>query len=126
MSDLEDMLLQQLVDAGIPEPVREYRFAKSIGRQWRFDAAYPDKLVAIEVEGGIWVHGRHNRGAGYEEDLLKYATATVMGWRVLRFGSKLIKSGDAVEMIGSLLARLEDGAGEKELAETRGVRGNPD
>ena len=108
MSDLEDELLRQMRDRGLPEPVREYRFAwESLKRKWRFDFSYPEKLVAIEVEGGAYSGGRHTRGAGFEGDLEKYANATAMGWRVLRVGSNLIKSGDAVEIIGQLLDRLE-------------------
>lgn len=111
MSDLEDELWSQLENAGISPPEYEYRFAKAIGRQWRFDAAFPEHLVAIEVEGGAWVNGRHNRGSGFEADLLKYATATAMGWRVIRVGSKLIKSGEATELIKQLLEKVAEAHG---------------
>ena len=32
---------------------KEYMFAKSIGRRWLFDFAFPDFMVAVEIEGII-------------------------------------------------------------------------
>ena len=68
---------------GLPPPVAEYRFAPP--RRWRFDFAWPELLIAVEVEGGVWSRGRHVRGRGYLGDLEKYNAAVVMGWRVLRY-----------------------------------------
>jgi very-short-patch-repair endonuclease len=64
---------------------REYRFVPD--RRWRFDFAYIDQMIAIELEGGTWCGGRHTRGAGYEKDLEKYNRATIEGWKVLRYTS---------------------------------------
>lgn len=69
--------------AGGPEPVREHRFAA--GRRFRFDFCWPDKMVAVELEGGIWTGGGHTRGAGYRENCEKYNLAAIQGWRVLRY-----------------------------------------
>jgi hypothetical protein len=33
-------------------------------RRWRFDAAFPARKVAVELDGGIFAAGRHTRGAG--------------------------------------------------------------
>lgn len=62
---------------------KEYRFHPK--RKWRFDYAIVDKKIAIEVEGGVWVSGRHISPQGFIKDMEKYNTATSMGWRVLRF-----------------------------------------
>ena len=67
------------------ELTSEYRF-HSI-RKWRFDFAIPDKKIALEIEGGIWTEGRHNRPVGYTNDCEKYNVATMLGWRVFRFTS---------------------------------------
>jgi hypothetical protein len=65
-------------------PVAEYRFALTEGRAWRFDWAWPKHRIALEVEGGAFVRGRHVRGKGYIEDMHKYNTAQLLGWIVLR------------------------------------------
>lgn len=38
----------------VPAPVREYLFAKEIRRKWRFDFAWLDKKIAVEVDGNAW------------------------------------------------------------------------
>jgi very-short-patch-repair endonuclease len=69
---------------------REYRFNSA--RKWRFDFCIVDYKIAIEVEGGSWVGGRHNRPIGFSKDCLKYNSATILGWRVLRYTSDIIKN----------------------------------
>ncbi len=51
MSALEDLLERHIKRTGLPKPAREYRFHRE--RRWRFDFAWPDYKVAVEVEGGI-------------------------------------------------------------------------
>lgn len=68
---------------GLPVPEKEFRFAPP--RKWRFDFAWPAQKVAAEVEGGIWVRGRHTRGKGFLNDMEKYNEAGRLGWRVFRF-----------------------------------------
>lgn len=54
------------------------------GRRWRFDFAWPEVKVALEIEGGVWVNGGHNRGAIYTSNCEKYNEALFDGWRVFR------------------------------------------
>ena len=65
------------------ECVREYRFHEK--RRWRFDYAIPAHKIAIEIDGGVWVLGRHNRPQGYIADLEKFNEAAANGWLVLKF-----------------------------------------
>ena len=60
---------------------------------------WPDRMLAVEVEGGIWTRGRHSRGAGMIGDMNKYNEATLRGWRVLRVSGKHIDSGEALAII---------------------------
>ena len=95
-------------------PEYEYRFAaKHVGdgpgvsfriqeaglKNWRFDMAWPDLMFAVEVEGGGWIGGRHVRGKGFHDDLIKYHHAMAMGWTVYRCDAQMIQSGLAARMI---------------------------
>ena len=68
---------------GIPAPTPEYKFLPN--RKSRFDYAWPIQKVAVEIEGGVFIQGRHTRGLGYINDMVKYNLATVNGWRLLRY-----------------------------------------
>lgn len=78
----ERLFITSLTRGGLPQPEREYRFHPV--RKWRFDYAWPTYMVALEVEGAVWVRGRHTRGSGFLKDMEKYNTAASMGWLVLR------------------------------------------
>jgi hypothetical protein len=89
--------------AGGPGKGLRARLQEAGLKDWRFDLAWPSIRFAVEVEGGLHVNGRHNRGAGYEEDLRKYHHAMGLGWDVYRCGAALIKSGEAARMIAVLI-----------------------
>ncbi len=106
----------------------EFRFATEIGRQWRFDYAWPAQKIAVEIEGGIWgkrctickkfiAQGRHTTGQGFEEDAEKYNAATLLGWRLLRFTRKSVKSGDAAAMVRRMLRDDGDAQGVQQPLE---------
>ncbi len=87
--------------AGLPKPIAEYRFCD--GRKWAFDWAWPDRMVALECEGGIWTGGRHTRGKGFKADIRKYNLAATMGWRLVRCTPEEIKSGTVLETLKEVL-----------------------
>ena len=82
-------------------PERQYKFCSS--RKWTFDFAFPIQRVAVEVEGGTWGYGRHNRAGGFEKDCEKYNTATLADWRVLRYTTKMVLDGIAIEEVKRLV-----------------------
>ena len=100
-SKLEDELLAQLKLLKVKKPVREYRFSNT--RRFRFDFAWPQEKVACEVQGGIWVGGRHNRGKGYENDCDKLNLCQLDGWLLLYVTTTHIARGDAAELIRKAL-----------------------
>ena len=100
-SELEETLLWQIKVLDLPLPIREYRFCK--GRRWQADFAWPAMKLLVEVEGGIYRNGRHVRPVGFAKDCDKYNTATLMGYRVLRFTPAMVKDGRAVNMIEGVL-----------------------
>jgi hypothetical protein len=95
--------------SGLPTPIAEYRFALVHGRQWRFDYAWPGRKVAIEIDGGLWIHGRHQRPAGVLSDNEKRNTAQIDGWIVLTVTPQQVASGAAVALVRrALAARTEN------------------
>lgn len=54
-------------------------------RKWRFDYAYPELKIAIEIDGGLFTGGRHSGGVGQYKDMEKCNMATIMGWSVLHY-----------------------------------------
>lgn len=106
MSAPEDDLAIRLKALKIPF-VREWRFRGTTDdRRWRFDfLLLPEELkIAIEVEGGVFVGGRHTRGKGFTNDLMKYNAALMMGFSVLRYTTAQI-NGIAMEQIPELYAK---------------------
>ena len=99
-SRLEERFLMLWKNVEGPALEREYRFHHE--RRWRADFAHVEARVLIEIEGGIWVNGRHNRAAGFNADLEKYLEAGLLGWRVFRFGPDQITL-ENVERLAALL-----------------------
>jgi very-short-patch-repair endonuclease len=75
----------------------EYRFHPT--RKWRFDVAFLSEKVAVEIEGGVWQYGRHNRASGFLKDLEKYNEAAMLGWRVIRTPWEWLEDGSIVPVI---------------------------
>jgi very-short-patch-repair endonuclease len=126
--DWEEALLLLMRAENLPEPKSQYRFYR--GRRWAFDFAWPQKKVAVEVEGGTWGNpvtchacgktvrrqtkkgrwytvregGRHNTGKGFESDVEKYTMAALLGWRVVRVTTNHIRKGQAIDWIRRALA----------------------
>ena len=82
-------------------PVAEYRFHPT--RRWRFDYAFPGQMLAIEIEGGHHAGGRHTRGTGFENDIMKYEAAMLLGWDVYRCTTQMATSGHAIDTVLKLL-----------------------
>ena len=97
MSAIEEVFAHQVMADGLPNPAREFIFHHS--RKWRFDFAWIEKMVAVEIEGGVYSGGRHTRGAGFEKDIVKYNSATEIGWAVYRFTPKMVNDGTAVDTV---------------------------
>lgn len=97
MSELEETLALHIRYANLPAPEREYKFHAT--RRWRFDFAWPERKIAVEVEGGKWTRGRHQRPDGFEKDAEKYNAAALAGWFVYRVTADMIASGAALTTV---------------------------
>lgn len=77
-----------LLAPDLPKPVTEHRFHPT--RKWRFDYAWPDRKVAVEIDGGQYLPngGRHNTDA----DRKKLNMAARLKWHVLRFSTQQMRN----------------------------------
>lgn len=94
-------LTLQLRALGLPAPDREHRVVAD--RRWRFDYAWPLHRLALEIEGGVWIRGRHTRPSGYLKDMEKYNRAAIEGWRILRATPQDVRSGKAAHLVEAAL-----------------------
>lgn len=108
---------------GGPNLEPEYRFAlaligpgknlrsrlKAAGlKDWRIDRADPAAKVAIEVDGGTFINGRHSRSVGYSEDCIKLNSLAAHGWLVFRLTTDMLDSdpfGHLTPIIATIKAR---------------------
>lgn len=67
-----------------PQPKPEYKFAP--GRKCAFDLAFIDQKLAVECEGN-----QHRTKDRFFADIEKYNLATLLGWRVLRASSSMLR-----------------------------------
>lgn len=78
-SPLERRFLRLLVSAGLPEPEVQYPIRDGARLVARVDFAYPELMLAMEVDGFRW-HGGRIR---WDRDQLRRNKLTTMRWRVL-------------------------------------------
>ncbi len=112
-------------------PNREHRFHPT--RKWRFDFAWPDDRLAVEMEGGVFSHpvkcdkckepverfdkrtkrmvrvyatyGGHTTNTNFQADCAKYNAAAGLGWIVLRYTSKDMEDRP-VQVVEEIMAVL--------------------
>ncbi len=109
------LLVKQLLENGFPEPLwgaNEYHFVREKIRDgpnlrkriaaaglkdWRFDLAWPEQKIAVEVDGGQFMlgGGRHGGAGDYE----KINIAQAWGWRVYRFTNRMVENGHAIKFM---------------------------
>lgn len=92
----------------LPTPEREYRFAPE--RRWRADFAWPAHKLLLEVQGGAWTNGRHNRAASYINEMERHNAATILGWRVLYCTPEQVRKGIvAAWLVQAIAVTANDG-----------------
>ena len=87
--------------------VREYKFHPH--RRWRFDFAFLGEKIAVEIQGGTYVRGKHSRGRAQRNDIEKHNAAVVLGWRVLYGDTDMVRSGELTQTVLKLLNGQKDG-----------------
>jgi len=115
MSRYEDLLASQIRAHGLPEPERQHRFAKELGRDYRLDFAWPERRLAAEVDGGRFV-GRATKGFvdarkmptpyhNTDQDYRKRNLLQLLGWTLLAFPAEMVTSGEAINELALGLER---------------------
>ncbi len=101
MNALEEMFALQCEQAGLPTPVREYSAIP--GRRYRWDFAWPDKRVLVEINGGTYAHMGHSTGPGIARDYEKSNLAMLAGWRTFVFDRRMVEAGTALDVTAKAL-----------------------
>jgi very-short-patch-repair endonuclease len=99
-SKAEDKLFKQIVDSGtIPVPERQYKALPK--RQFKWDLAWTEQKLLVEVQGGTWVKAQfgHTSGVGYRRDCFKNDLATAVGWNVMQFTTDMINYNEALQLL---------------------------
>jgi hypothetical protein len=76
------------------------RYAKSKrSKRYRLDFAHPNSRTGIEIQGGVYMRGRHVTGSGYERDCRKYNLAYTSGWTIFLLTSTMAKDAFWLSLI---------------------------
>ena len=101
-SYLEALFERQIQEHSLPQPIREFYFMG-----WRFDFAWPELKIAVEIDGGTYIGGDHVRGKGYERDCKKNNKAQCAGWMVLRADRNMVGTYEfACDVKRALIRRI--------------------
>jgi hypothetical protein len=85
----------------LPAPQRDFKFHPT--RKWKFDFAWPEQRVAVELHGGGG-RGRHCRLTGLSSDCQKRNEAQQLGYVVLEYTVLELKDMVAVvEQVGRMM-----------------------
>jgi len=101
MNALEEMFALQCEQAGFPAPLREY--AAVPGRRFRWDFAWTDARVLVEINGGTYAHMGHSTGSGIARDYEKSNLAMLAGWRTFVFDRRMVEAGTALDVTAKAL-----------------------
>jgi hypothetical protein len=89
---------------GAPEWVREHPGIP--GRKFRFDFAWPEQMVAVEINGGIFkAQSGHRSISGLERDYNKANLAQLHGWAYFQLSPRMIEPATVEAIIDFIKAR---------------------
>lgn len=100
-SHLEDLFRRVVSRTSLPLPVEQHRVFNGRREVCRADFAYPDHLIAIELDSEKW----HMDPETFQRDRLKQNELQALGWRVYRFTWRQLQDNPA-SVISALLTAL--------------------
>ena len=105
-SELEVRFWELVRSYGLREPARQF-VVRAGGRMFRIDFAYPDVLLAVEVDGAAW----HGTAADRRRDRERTRALEALGWTVLRF-----KWEDVIRRPDLVVARINEALASRRAA----------
>src|SRR6266567_1586530 len=96
--EAKHLLAWQLKHLGAPVFEVEYRF-NTPDTDHRWDIAFTEEKLAVEVNGGIWIQGAHAHPTTIIRNMKKGNLGALRGWRVLAFEPREVKTGGPVNLI---------------------------
>lgn len=86
-SHLEVKLSRLIRQSGLPEPVKQFEVREGGKFIARLDFAYPERRLAIEVDGFGW----HSSTRQLQRDRQRQNALVIRKWKIARFASDDIK-----------------------------------
>ena len=80
------------------------------GRRFRFDYAHHAAKAAIELDGGVFVRGRHSGGMGQVRDAEKGRLAAYSGWNVIHFTCRCLTLENVRQAVEWFWSRIKERA----------------
>lgn len=96
MTSRAELTLQAQLEVARIHHVREFAFAPP--RKYRADFMVGLDLL-VEIDGGTWQQGRHNRGSSIETEFEKGALAAIRGFRVIHASTEQVNDGTCLRWI---------------------------
>jgi len=105
-SNLERSFAFALKAVGI-EMEQQYKFHPT--RRWRMDFAHVESKVCVEIDGGEFVNGAHNRGSQMARDYEKRNAAIELGWAIFQLTGAMVKNDPVgwAERVKAVIERRE-------------------
>lgn len=86
------MLRDQIVQAGLPEPFREFVWHPT--RNFRADLCWPSKKFIVEVDGAV-----HRMKDKFARDIERHNLLIQAGYLYIRVTPAMVKSGEALQLV---------------------------
>jgi very-short-patch-repair endonuclease len=107
-SDYEEDFAYQCRAMKLPEPVRQFYFAREMDRRFTADFAWPKFRLLVEIQGGIWRPGggAHSHPIDIERDVERQQYVAMLRYTMLPLLPKEVTSGRGIELTQRILEKL--------------------
>ena len=80
-------------------------------RRWRLDFGDVSSKVGVEIDGGEFANGAHNRGVRMAQDYEKRNAAIELGWTIFQLTGAMVKNDPVgwASRIKDVIERRRDG-----------------